>query len=244
MSTPPLVSQEEAVAAIDRIAARRAAIDDANAWQLNDDPLDTLAYLRKFSAGIPPDVAAADVLDGLTLRVRLWWMGEEAELWLLERARRLGLPLRQFGPSLGITSRQGVHDRLRLAREKMQKVTGSPHSSMNPPPDQREHNAELAWLDQHRTELQTIASTAIAYRDLADEEALDWLLDVARDLRESVMSPGALQVLRFALAELGISVAVTALDPGHPLAQMLHRWSQLYASHPGRSTAVRSPPGG
>lgn len=78
-----------------RIAARRRDIDDTNAWQLTDNLLETLSYLRKFSAGIPSAVAEADVVDGLTLRLRLWWMGEEAEWWLLERARRLKIPAKK-----------------------------------------------------------------------------------------------------------------------------------------------------
>lgn len=234
VSTPPPVSQDEAAAAVARIAARRAAIDDPNAWHLTEDLLETLVYLRKFSSAIPQPVAEADVLDGLVIRLRLWWLGEEAELWLLERARRLGVPPRKVGAKLGITSRQGVHDRLRLGREKVQLLTGTPHPGLHPRPDPHERQTESDWLAKHRDELRDVATAAVAHRDLADDEAADWLVDVARDLREAVSTPGSLQMLRFALAELGTSAAVVALPPEHPLLKTLSRWSRLYETHPHR----------
>lgn len=236
VSTPPPVSEDDAAAAIGRIAARRQEIDDPNAWQLTDDPLETLAYLRKFSAGVPRAVAEADVMDGLTLRLRLWWLGEEAEWWLLERARRLEIPATRIGPTLGITSRQGVHDRLRLAREKMEALTGNPPAGLLPRTNMHDRNTEEAWLAEHRAALHEIASAAVAHRQLADEEAADWLLDVARDLRTFVVTPGSLQVLRFALADLSTSPAVEALEPAHPLVSTLQRWAQLFATHPSNST--------
>lgn len=232
VATPPPVSEDEAAAAIDRIAARRRDIDDPNAWQLSDDPLETLSYLRRFSAGIPHAVAEADIMDGLTLRLRLWWIAEEAEWWLLERARRLDIPASRIGPTLGITSRQGVRDRLRLAREKMEALTGLPPTGLVPHPPLSPDSPETVWLAVHRSALLDIAATAVAHRQLANEEAADWLLDVARDVRESAMTPGALQVLRFALAELSTSADVEALATEHPLARALRRWTLLFATHP------------
>ncbi len=233
MSIPPSVSAADATAAIEGIAARRAQIDDPNAWRLSDDPLEVLTYLRRYSTGVPAWVAKADVLDGITLRLRLWWLGEEAELWLLERARRLSLPPRLIGPRLGITSRQGVHDRLRLAREKLERLTGTPDPALNPGPDQEQRVAEQAWLRQERVAILGIATDALEYRALADEEAADWLLDVARDLRDQVVTPGSLQTLRFALAELESSTGLMDLDGSHPARRLLRRWSELYATHPG-----------
>lgn len=233
MSTPPFVSDDDAVQAVARIAARRREIDDPHLWRLTEDPLETLTYLRMYSGGVPRHVAEADLLDGLTLRLRLWWEGEGAELWLLERARSLGVPPRLIGSRLGITTRQGVHGRLRLARAKMQVRPGAPHPGLQPQAEHPTRDAEAAWLHRNRMALRDIAATAVAHRDLADEEAADWLLDVARDLRDSALTPGSLQVLRFALAEVEISAAVASLSLDHPLLKMLERWSLLYATHPG-----------
>jgi hypothetical protein len=232
VSTPPPVSAADATAAIEGIAARRAKIDDPNAWRLTEDPLEVLTYLRRYSKGVPPWVAEADVLDGLTLRLRLWWLGEEAELWLLESARRLALPPRLIGPRLGITSRQGVHDRLRLAREKLERLTGTPDPALNPGPDQEQRANEQTWLHEQHGAILEIAADALKHRALADEEAADWLLDVARDLRDQVVTPGSLQTLRFALAELETSTGVMDLDGSHPAKELLRRWSELYGTHP------------
>jgi hypothetical protein len=99
--TPPPVTADQAAAAIERITDRRQRIDDPNAWRLSDDPAQVLDYLRRYSTDVPAWVAEADVLDGLELRLRLWWLGEVAELWLLEQAQRLGVPPRRVGARLG-----------------------------------------------------------------------------------------------------------------------------------------------
>lgn len=233
MATPPPVTAEQAAAAISRIAARRSAIDDPNAWRLSEDPVEVLRYLRMYSTNIPRDVAEADVLDGLVLRMRLWWIGAEAEHWLLERARRVGISPRRLMPLLGVRTRQGLHDRLRLARSKLERLTGLPVTA---PPSQRdrdEDTLELRWLADHREEIRAISAAALEYRHLADDEAADWLLDVGRDLRDGVVTPGSLQTLRFALAELETSQRVASIDEAHPLRELLRRWSRLYSSHPG-----------
>jgi len=232
VSIPPPVTAADAAAAIEAITARRARIDDPNAWRLTDDLLETLTYLRTYSAVIPAWVAEADVLDGLTLRVRLWWLGEEAELWLLERARRLGVPPRAVGTKIGVSSRQGVHDRLRLAREKVAQLTGQPHPALEHGHDERTRDVEATWLTQHRGEILAVASAALQFQELADDDAAEWLVDVARDLRDKMVTPGSLQTLRFALADLSTSDEVLGLDQQHPLLRTLARWAQLYGTRP------------
>jgi hypothetical protein len=230
MATPPPVTPADAQAAIGRIAARRAQMDDPNAWRLSEDPVEVLAYLQRYSTGVPQWVAEADVLDGLTLRFRLWWLGEESELWLLERARRLGIPPRRIAPRLGVASRQAVHDRLRLARDKMAKLRGTP-----PNPAGNSHqaaDAQREWISAHRDEILEIGRLALSHRGLADEDAAEWLVEVARDVREGVVSPGSVQTLRFALLGLSSSPAVSGLDESHPLEVLLQRWARLYASLP------------
>jgi hypothetical protein len=230
VATPPPVTAADARAAIDRIAARRAQLDDPNAWRLSEDPVEVLAYLQRYSAGVPRWVAEADILDGLTLRFRLWWLGEESELWLLERARRLGVPPRRIAPRLGVASRQAVHDRLRLARDKMARLRGTP-----PVPAGDAHqasDAQRAWMRAHRDEILEIGRLALTHRGQADEVAAEWLVEVARDVREEAVSSGSIQTLRFALLELAGDPLTAGLDESHPLTVLLQRWARLYASRP------------
>jgi hypothetical protein len=79
-----------------------------------------------------------------------------------------------------------VHDRRRLARRKVAILCGEPDDSGA---DQRERDEEAVWLRQHRAEILAIAAAALEYTDLADDEAAEWLAEVARDLREDVVSP-------------------------------------------------------
>lgn len=232
VAAPPPVSAGEALAAIERIRARRTEIDDPNLWRLSDEPVDVLAFLRRYSSGVPRWVAQADVLDGLTLRLRVWWLGEEAELWLLEAARRVGVPPNQVGRRLGVSSRQGVHDRLRLARGKLERLTGEPHPSFDPARSADEREVERAWLQAHRAEIRTMATEAVGFRELADDDAAEWLADVAQDLRDGAVTPGSFQTLRFALAELAVSSAALETDADHPLRELLLRWARLYGSRP------------
>lgn len=147
------------------------------------------------------------------------------------RARRLGIRPRQIAPLLGISTRQGLHDRLRLARRKIAQLTGRPDRAVQTDGDQDIRDRVYEWLRVHHSEIREIAAEAVRYRDLTDEAA-KWLVEVARDLREHVVTPGALQTLRFALAELGTSQQVVGLEVDRPVRQLLLRWSRLYASYP------------
>ena len=232
VAIPPPVSAEQAAAAIDRIAERRRQVDDPNAWRLSEDPADVLAYLRSYSREMPAWVLEADVLDGLELRLRLWWLGEVAESWLLEQADRLGLPPRLVGGRLGVSSRQGVHDRRRAARQKVARLRGEPVGDARRPADQGKRDRETEWLQRHRADLLAIAEVAVGHAELGDAEAAEWLIEVARDLREAVLTPGSLQLLRFALVALAASPEVEHLTDHHPLSQAFSRWSQLFSTHP------------
>lgn len=217
------------MAALARIRARRVQIDDPHVWRLSDDLLDALAYLRRYSSGVPRWVAEADVIDGLTLRLRLWWLGEEAELWLLQAARRARVSPLEVGDRLGIGTRQGVHDRLRLARVKIAVLRGEPATADAGPavPD-----AEQLWLREHGGVLRGLAVDALGFRDLASEEAADWLADVARDVREGALTPGSVQVLRFAVAELAVSPLVESAAADHQVRGLLARWDEVWSTRP------------
>lgn len=218
------------MAAVARIRERRERIDDPQVWRLSDDLLDVLAYLRRYSSGVPRWVAEADVIDGLTLRLRLWWLGEEAELWLLQAARRANVAPAQVAHRLGIGTRQGVHDRLRLARSKMAVLRGEPDTAGVGP---GVADAEQRWLREQRSVLRGIAVESLGFRDLASDEAADWLADVSRDVREGVVTPGSVRVLRFALAELAVSPLIESSAADHPVRGLLARWDKIWSSRPG-----------
>lgn len=227
MAIPPPVTAAAAQAAIARIVERRARIDDPHAWRLSDDPAEVLLYLRKYSSGIPAAVAQADVHDAVVLRQRLYWLGEEAELWLLERASRFGVPLSALAPALGVATRQAVHQRLRLAQRKREVFSGQPHPGVVGARDQEERSTERAWLDRHREEVLALSAEAVAHRHLGTLDAQEWLDEVARDVKESAVTPGNFQTLRIALGDLATSPAVLE-DPPATVVQLLKRWSQLY----------------
>lgn len=234
MATPPPVSAADAAAAVDRIAGRRRAIDDPHLWRMGDQPHEVLDYLRRYSSGVPADVAQADVLDGLTLKVRLWWIAEESEWWLLERSRRLGVGPTAVGRVLGVRTRQGVHDRLRLARHKAALLEREPSRESLPVGRGRDgtRSAQLQWLSAHRGAVQDLARRAVAFRDVAGDVLADDLVDVARDLADDALTPGSLQVLRFALIELAADGSVEQAGRGAARDQLLHEWTVLYADYP------------
>lgn len=217
----------DAAAAIERIRSRRVRIDDPHLWRLSDSVVDTLLYLQRYSAGVAAWVAEADLEDAITLRLRLWWIGEQAECWVLESAHKQHVPFQRLGPRLGIRSRQGVHDRLRLARRKLARLTGEPSRVPERADDQRRRGSEADWLGSRRQQVLAVARLALDLRVLGDSEAQEWLDEVARDVADDVVTPGSFQCLRFAVIELvSGSGEVGPQDPRLPALREL--WSQLY----------------
>ncbi len=191
-----------AAAAVGRIIDRRHAIDDENAWRLGENPVDVLAYLRRYSADVPRAVAEADVLDGLVLELRLWWLAAESEWWLLERAKKLGIAPSRIGALLGVSTRQAVHDRLRSARRKATILRGEPAPAPTTASSERTAEQEQAhWLGEHRTEIRTIARRALSLQPVVGDDAAEWLVEVARDARDddALSRPSFFQLLRFTL---------------------------------------------
>ena len=226
---PPPVDAEEAMAAIARIRERRERIDDPQVWRMSEDLVDVLSYLRRYSRDVPRWVAEADVIDGLTLRLRLWWLGEEAEVWLLQAARRANVAPAEVGRRLGIGTRQGVHDRLRLALRKVAVLRGDPAPAA---PVSGADDADQVWLSEHSGAVREVAGHALRFGDLASDEAAEWLADVARDVRDGAMTPGSVQVLRFALAELAVSPGVESAAADHPVHALLARWDEIWLGRP------------
>lgn len=71
-----------------------------------------LEYLTRHSGRVPQITVAEDTLDALVLHTWLWWQDRRRERALLRRGKYAGLYLREMGHPLGITSHQGVQDRL------------------------------------------------------------------------------------------------------------------------------------
>ena len=233
MAFPPPVSADDATAAVERIVQRRRQIDDQNLWRLGDSPAEALSYLQRYSSGVPRAVAEADVLDGLVLKVRLWWLAEQSEWWLLERAKELGIGPSRIGRLVGVRSRQGVHDRLQLARRKMSRLQGQPVSQRyDNPTEQALDAARRRWLTRHRAQVRDIARHAVTFRDVTDDDTAEWLIDVARDLADGAVTPGSLQLLRFALLELADDKACEHAGRGDERTELLSRWLTLYATYP------------
>lgn len=238
VTTPPRIDDDRAAQALHDIAARRAAIDDPHREQLSDDPLDVLhvlAYLRKHT-NVPAQVRGDDVIDALRLRIWLWWYGADLERTLLERAEQLGINRRDLGRELGIRTGQGVVDR----RDRLAALLGT-HGR----PDEKFTRAERAagrateslpqrqqrWLDQHRAAVHAVASALVDHRDLADDEAAEWIVEVARDLRDQVCTPASYTQVFYAVDALATVPAVLELPDAHPLRRALRDWQVVSAQY-------------
>lgn len=233
MALPPPVTDEQAADAVRRIAERRRSIDDENASRLGEDPVDVLAYLRRYSSGIPQHVAEADVLDGLVLELYLWWLAAEAEWWLLERAKKLRMAPSRIGHLLGVTSRQGVHDRLRLAQRKVERLRGEPLQRGSATSSERTAEQEqVRWLGEHRSEIRAVAREAVSLQRFVGDEAAEWLVDVARDVEAGDVTPASFQFLRFALDEVAEDTACEDSGRGEVRDRLLERWAGLFARYP------------
>jgi hypothetical protein len=112
VATPPHVTRTELDAAITRVLWRHRHIDDPHRAGLGTEPRDVLEQLTRGSVALPRWVVAADTLDGLVLSVWLWWEDRRRERALLRRGLHLGLTLGELGTPLGISSPQGLRDRL------------------------------------------------------------------------------------------------------------------------------------
>lgn len=244
MATPPRVDAARAAQAVRDIADRRAEIDDPHRDRLGDDPLEVLLYLRKYSGpNIPEAVRQADIEDGLRLRIWLWWQGAALELWLLDRAEDLGMNRKRIGRLLGIRTGQGLVDR----RDRLRALLGPAGR-----PDEKVQRAERAeqrasasiearqrnWLHRHRGAIASVAQALIDHEDLADEDAAEWLVEVARDLRERSFTPASFMVVDLAVDALVTVDAVAALTDEHPLRQALRQWQALAAQYRAIQRAV------
>lgn len=228
MKNPEPVSDADAEAAVARILARHR---DAHDPHLDDylaaahDPGDLLAVLRAHRAdGLDPVIARADQLDGVILHTRRWWDWVAEDLWLLAWGETLGANRKRVAATLGLTSGQGIVDRITANRRKLTISRGEP----DPVELAAAHNPDLAarqqhWLDEHGGRLEHTRIAVLTHTALASDEAYDWLHEVAED----PWVPTTMTLMTYAIEELRGSPAVAELTDDHPLHTALADWSAL-----------------
>ncbi|MDI1462639.1 hypothetical protein QEZ54_16825 [Catellatospora sp. KI3] len=224
--------------AIHAIVRRRDDVDDPHREALTQDPLEVLSYLRKYSAGMPQWVREADVVDGLKLRVWLWWLCEEHEDWLLARSEQFGVSRAAVGEVFGIGSSQGVASRIKRKRELIRGGTAQQEQRVPLEPAQQLLAAMMPgadprqpWLDRRRGEVDALSQIISEGQRLLpdDEEELHLdLIAVGENVRDGVYTPGAFVQLAVAAGELAAVAAVQALPPDDALRQALRRVDVLY----------------
>lgn len=242
MVIPRPVSAQDAAAATARILDRRRQLLLDSADELADvidDPRQVLAYLRKHANEVPSDSAQQDVLDGLVLRVRLWWEGEDHDRWLIERAERLGMKRRTTAAILNIGTSQGVVDRLNADRRKLERLHGPDRHLLDTEVKSSNDDAERHWLHTQRSTVHAVVTTFLAHRHLATDEAAEWLIELARD-NDQPPTRAFIAMLRIAAVELAESPRVTVLADDHPLQVELDRWADLSAAHRALSAPDQS----
>jgi hypothetical protein len=237
VATRPKVHRRELGSAIDRIARRRAKVDDRCREKLPDspdsDPREVLDYLRKYSGpAIPLWVLQADVCDALTLNNWLWWEDRRRELHFLKAGRDRGLFLAQLGAQVGV-GKQGVIDRIdrleallrydrpdekisrasrQAARERSERIPG-----------------EQAWLSRRRDDVAVVIADLAAQADRFDVQDREWIEELEIDRREDDFTAATMVILGLAIAELRTAPAVLSLDSTRPYAvhTVLARADQL-----------------
>lgn len=223
----PAVTPDEVAAAVEAITTTHLTKDARYCDELSDDPADMLSHLRKRNRDFPTDIQVADYPHAVVLA--RWVAENEADrvtLWALEQGKRVGLTNRQVGEPYGLISRQGVPDKIKTLRARTKRP---PNTS-----DQPKHRAaqggadrQARWLATHRSQILLFARQLLEHVALADEDAADWLAEVARDVEDGACTPASFSVIGFAVQDLAASPAARCLEPGHDLLALVTRWRSL-----------------
>jgi hypothetical protein len=225
MKNPEPVSDADADAAAARIVARHR---DSHDPHLDDylaaahDPHELLAVLRAHrNDGLDPTIARADQLDGLILHTRRWWDWVAEDLWLLAWGETLGSNRKTVAATLGLTSGQGIVDRITANRRKLALLRGEPDPAELRAPDEPDlASRRQRWLDHHTGDLDRTRTVVMAHTALASDDAYDWLHEVAGE----PWTPTTMTLMNYAILELTDSPGVSALPDGHSLQVALRQW--------------------
>lgn len=218
----PTVTSDEVVAALQAITVTHLRKDARYCEELSEDPAEMLAHLRKRNRDFPADIHAADYPHVVVLS--RWVAETEADrvtLWALEQGKRLGMTNRQVGEPFGLISRQGVPDKIKTLRDRTDQA--KPALALG--------NAErqARWLAGRRAQVLLLSTELLGHTDLADEDAAEWLVEVARDVEDGACTPASFSVVGFAVDDLAASPAVRSLESEHPLVGLIARWRLLAA---------------
>jgi hypothetical protein len=251
----PTVTRAEVDAAIAAIAGRHLSEEAAYAEELSDDPGEMLSHLRKRSIDFPVDLRRRDYADAVILA--RWVADHEAkriELWALEQGKQLGLTNRQVGEPYGLISRQGVPDRIKALRRQVHGLAAAELGSASAAPAavaeagpssparaKTDAERELEWLAGRRRIILGLAEELLAYEELADADAADWLAEVRRDVGDGACTPASVRLINFAVDDLAASPAVMALEPGHALLTLIGEWRSLAEEHRAVSRGTGTP---
>lgn len=237
-SDRPAVTRADLDAAIAAIVERHLADDAAYAEELSEDPHEMYFHLRKRSIDFSHDLRRKDYRDAVVIAR---WIAEvharEVELWALEQGLLLGLSNRQVGEPYGLTSRQGVPDRIRTLRRRVRGAgadvlplpVGLARQGSGRPTSVAER--ELEWLATHRGRILALARELLAYEDLADDDAAEWLAEVRRDADDAVCTPSSFRIVGIAVDDLAASPSVLVLESGHALLTLIREWRSLANDH-------------
>lgn len=229
----PTVTRAEVDAALAAIAERHLAAEAAYAEEISDDPTEMLVHLRKRSVNFSIDLRRRDYSDAVILA--RWISEHEADritLWALEQGKHLGLTNREVGEPYGLISRQGVPSKIATLRRRLHGAGADAEGRPAPAAPSRELTAaerDLEWLAANRKRILGFAHELLAYTDLADDDAADWLADVARDVADGACTPASFVVIGCAVDDLAASPDVSDLDNGHALLTLLGEWRSLSA---------------
>ncbi len=233
----PPVTRAALDAAIAAIVERHLAVEAPYAEELSEDPHEMHAHLRKRSIDFSLDLRRKDYPDAVVISR---WIAEvearRAELWALEQGLLLGLTNRQVGEPYGLLSRQGVPDRVKALRRHLHGASADALPGPAAPAGRGSRalsaaERELEWLTANRRRILALAGRLLAHADLADEEAADWLAEVARDVDDGACTPASFRVIGFAVDDLAASPAFLALEPGHALMTLVREWRSLAQDH-------------
>jgi hypothetical protein len=226
VATRPQVHRHELGSAIERIARRRAKVDDHHREKLPDspdsDPREVLDYLRKYSGpGIPLWVLQADVCDALTLNNWLWWEDRRRELHFLKAGRDRGLFLSQLGAQVGV-GKQGVLDRIDRLEALLQYDRPDEKIARASRRAERERSERLpdqqAWLSTQRSELRAVIADVVDQAERFDVQEREWVDELEIDGRDDDFTAATMVILGLATAELRTAPAVLSLDSSRPYA--------------------------
>jgi hypothetical protein len=225
-SIPPRVTRADVDATIAAIMQRHRRVDAPHRDRLTDDPAEVLDYLHRFTAGLPADVRAADVLDGLVLTHWLWWQHQRAQLWLLGRAEQLKIRRGKVRAALGTLSNQSVRDRTNRARALFDPRIGRLDEKAWRRRERATADAgrrQIDWLAGHAAILAgLVEQLLVLLADQADDDTYEALLALRDDARRREWSAASLADLVDA-AEAAVQVQGERAEPLRYEARALRR---------------------